>query len=83
MKKPKIPQTDSIRKLAEFWETHDFTDFEDQMERVEEPLFDRDTFVKVRLKQNEAKAVKRLARSKGVKDSDMIRKWVLDKIHKS
>jgi hypothetical protein len=25
----KIPQTDSIQELAEFWDTHDLTDYED------------------------------------------------------
>jgi hypothetical protein len=28
----KIPQTDSIQELAEFWDTHDLTDFEEQLE---------------------------------------------------
>jgi hypothetical protein len=29
MKKSKLPQTDSIQKLAEFWDSHDLTDFGD------------------------------------------------------
>ncbi len=29
MKKPRLPKTDSIKKLAEFWDRHDLTDFED------------------------------------------------------
>ena len=33
----KIPETDSIRELASFWDTHDLTDFEDQLEEVTEP----------------------------------------------
>lgn len=36
-----IPQTDSIRELAEFWDTHDVTDFDDQLEEVLEPVFER------------------------------------------
>ena len=39
MKKSRIPQTDSIKELAEFWDTHDFTDFEDELEEVTEPVF--------------------------------------------
>ena len=35
----KIPQTDSILELAEFWDTHDLTNFEDQLEEVIEPIF--------------------------------------------
>jgi hypothetical protein len=38
MKKDKIPQTDSIQELAPFWDRHDVTEFEDQLEEVEEPI---------------------------------------------
>lgn len=37
-----IPQTDSIQELARFWDTHDLTDFEDQLEEVNEPVFERE-----------------------------------------
>jgi hypothetical protein len=36
MKKTKLPRTDSIQELAEFWDTHDLTDFEDELEEVGE-----------------------------------------------
>ena len=80
MKKPKIPKTDSIKELAAFWETHDFTDFEDQMERVDEPSEKRRAIVKVRLEPKEAKIVKGIAKSRGVKDSDIIQEWIREKI---
>jgi hypothetical protein len=38
--RPKIPECASIEELAEFWETHDITDFEDQLEEVTEPVFE-------------------------------------------
>jgi hypothetical protein len=41
MKKPKLPQTDSVRELADFWDTHDLTDFEVELEEVPEPAFVR------------------------------------------
>lgn len=34
-----LPKTDSIQKLAEFWDSHDLTDFEDELEEVTEPVF--------------------------------------------
>ena len=37
MSSRKIPQSDSIEELARFWDTHDLTDFEDQLEEVTEP----------------------------------------------
>jgi hypothetical protein len=41
MKKPKLPKTDSIQQLAEFWDSHDSTDFEDVLQEVKEPVFVR------------------------------------------
>ncbi len=41
MRNQQIPETDSIEELAAFWDTHDLTDFEDQLEEVTEPVFVR------------------------------------------
>jgi hypothetical protein len=46
---PKIPQTDSIQELAQFWDTHDLTDFEDELEEVKESVFECKTVLKVQL----------------------------------
>ena len=37
MKTQHLPKTDSIQELAQFWDTHDLTDFEDELEEVTEP----------------------------------------------
>ena len=34
-------QTDSIEELARFWDTHNLTDFENQLDEVTEPIFVR------------------------------------------
>ena len=47
MKKSKLPKTDSIQKLAEFWDSHELTDFEDELEEVTQPVFVRGTAIKV------------------------------------
>jgi len=41
MSKPELPKTDSISELAEFWDNHDLTDFEDQLEDVPDRVFTR------------------------------------------
>ena len=41
MNHQQIPDTDSIEELARFWDTHDLTDFEDQLEEVSGPVFVR------------------------------------------
>src|SRR5439155_22786812 len=66
MKSPKLPQTDSIQELAQFWDTHDLADFEQELEEVAEPVFVRATTLTLRLESGEAEAVKRLAKSRGV-----------------
>jgi predicted DNA binding CopG/RHH family protein len=81
MNKQKIPRTDSIQELARFWDTHDLTDFEDQLEEVTEPVFERETVVKIHLQPEEIEAVKEIARFKGVGYADLIREWVLEKVH--
>lgn len=36
-----FPHIDSIEELAKFWDTHDITKFEAELEEVEKPVFDR------------------------------------------
>ena len=83
MSSPKIPQTDSIRETAQFWDTHDLTDFEDQLEEVAEPVFEHETPLKIHLPSREAETVEEIARSRGVGPADLIRQWVLERIHAS
>jgi len=80
MKKPKVPETDSIEELADFWDTHSLTDFEDELEEVAEPVFVRGTAIKVSLKSREAAAVQQMADAKGVSREELIRAWVLQKL---
>ena len=83
IKTRKLPQTDSIEELAKFWDTHDLTDFEDQLEEVTEPVFERkpETVVNIHLQPQEAERVKRIAESKGVDQEALLREWVLEKLH--
>jgi hypothetical protein len=84
MNKPKIPETDSIEELARFWDTHDLTDFEDQLEKVTEPVFQRRVeTVAVPLQPQEIQAVRRIAESQGVDYIALIQGWVLEKLHSS
>ncbi len=80
MKKSKLPKTDSIQKLAEFWDTHDLTDFENELQEVAEPVFVRGSALKVPLESRDIAAVERLARSKGISPEQLVRSWVLQRI---
>ena len=48
-----IPTTDSIQELAHFWDTHDLTDFEDELEEMSEPVFELGTQLRVSLEPGE------------------------------
>lgn len=83
MKGNKIPQTDSIRELADFWNTHDLTDFDAELKEVDEPVFDRQTTVTVRLDPDESRIVRSLARLHGISHAQLITRWVVERIQAS
>lgn len=81
--KPQLPKTDSIRELAEFWDTHDLVDFDDQLEEVNERVFERrmTNAVAVPLSADDHQAVRQMAASRGVDEAVLIREWVQEKLH--
>ena len=78
-KTEQLPQTDSIQELARFWDEHDLTDFEGQLEEVPEPVFARPS-VRVPLQPAEMEAVRKLAEARGVGEGDLVRQWVLERL---
>ena len=80
MKTRKLPKTDSIQKLAKFWDTHDSTEFDDELVEVAEPVFERVAQIEVRLQADEAEAVRQMAQDKGVTQERLIHDWVKQKL---
>ena len=79
-----LPSTDSIEELARFWDKHDVTEFDDELEEVTSPVFERKTKdVCVSLDLEELRAVKRIAESRGIEYRTLVREWVLEKIQAS
>ena len=85
MKRQKLPTTDSIEELARFWDTHDLTDFEEDLEEAAEPVFVRanGTSLSIELQPMEAQRLKKIARSKGIKETTVLRQWILERLHES
>ncbi|MEJ2209700.1 MAG: CopG family antitoxin [Anaerolineae bacterium] len=84
VQKRTLPDTDSIEELARFWNKHDLTEFEDELEEVTGPLFERKTHdACVSLDPEELIAVKRIAESHGVEYQALVRDWGREKIHTS
>ena len=67
-------------KSGEFWDTHDLTGFEGELEDVPEPVFVRGTTIKVPLESRQVEAVEQMAKAKGVSPEELIRAWVLQKL---
>ncbi len=77
---PKIPTTDSIQELATFWQRHDVTDFEEELEEVPQPVFQRAHVVGVPLSGDEHQAVRDAAACRGLDEAALIHEWVKERL---
>lgn len=86
MKKKKvsrIPDFKTYEEEANFWDTHSFTDFEDEFEdvdmvvRLHRPK--EDTLI-LRLQKDMKDRMKKIARRSGVGVSALARVWILEKL---
>jgi hypothetical protein len=85
MKGKRIPETDSIDELAKFWDTHDLTEFEDQLEAIPEPVFQGKPGARVTIHLNaaELESLRRAAIERGLEEASLVREWVLERLHGS
>ena len=77
----KLPDTDSITVLAEFWQTHDLTDFEDDLVEVTEPVFQRAEPLSVMLPAADLAALRARARQEQVPESALVSRWIHERLH--
>lgn len=82
-KKSKIPEFKNYEEEAHFWDTHSFTEFEDELEDVE-VAFDldkpRDDTLIVRLQKDLKEQMEKVARNKGLNVSTLARMWFIEKL---
>ena len=81
MTEKRIPATDSISELAQFWDRHDVTDFESQLEEVGEAVFverPKGRLMALQLDDLEAATVCAAAKARGIDEATMIREWIRD-----
>ena len=85
IKRQSLPDTDSVEELARFWDNHDLTDFGDDLQEVSEPVFVRvrGTSLSIELQPAEAQHLKKIARSKGVRETTVLRQWILERLRES
>jgi hypothetical protein len=75
MKKYTLPQTDSIEELAAYWDTHDLTDHDEELEEVANP-FEKQTVVQVPLDSMPVASAQKIADSRGITLPALIQQWI-------
>jgi predicted DNA binding CopG/RHH family protein len=79
----KIPQFKTEQEEAEFWDSHDSTDFLDETEAVNVTFVDARPSMKqisLRLEPSVIDQLKSLATVKGIGYQTMIRMWVMERL---
>ncbi len=78
----KIPKFDTEEQEAEFWDTHDSTDFLEDTEEVVIEYVDArpKTLISLRLPSNTIEGLKALATRRGIGYQTMIRMWVMERL---
>ena len=79
----RLPTTDSIKELAAFWQHHDVTDFEEELEEVTEPVFQRAHVVGIPLTEEEHRAVRDAAVARGLDEGRLLHEWVRERLRRA
>ncbi|MDP3973986.1 MAG: CopG family antitoxin [Candidatus Daviesbacteria bacterium] len=85
-KKSRIPKFKTYEEEANFWDTHEFTEFEDELEDVEivfELNKPRDETVVLRVQREIKEQLDKLARSRGLNLSTLVRMWMMEKLQEN
>jgi predicted DNA binding CopG/RHH family protein len=80
--KSKIPEFKTFQEEAEFWDTHDFTEFQDELRSVKvkfaKPL---EHIFAVRFDEGTLTELQEEASKKGISAGTLIRMWVKEHLH--
>lgn len=77
----RIPSFNSVEEEAEFWDSHDFTDYLDEAKSV--TVIERsglDDRLSLRLAPADREAITRLAHEKGIGPSTLARIWIRERL---
>lgn len=79
--KSRIPEFQTYEEEAEFWDTHDTTEFEDEFEEVQ-VRFSKNLSqsLTVRLDEGTIKQMRDIARQKGIGPTTLARMWILERL---
>ena len=84
MEKKEIPEFKSVKEEAAFWDTHDVTDYLDELEVVSGAYLpeadERKTVMTIRIAPTLKEKVEQVARSYDISTSSLVRMWIVDKL---
>ncbi|SRR6266540_7451462 len=83
--KSRIPTFKTVEEEAAFWDTHSFTEFEDELEEATDVKFvayQPKNAITVKLGQDTLIALTEQAKAKGVDPSTLARMWILEHLHR-
>jgi len=80
-KTSRIPEFASREEEAAFWDTHDFSEFEDELTPVKARFAKRlSQGLAVRFDDETLEALRTQARQKGIGPTTLIRMWVIERL---
>ncbi len=78
-KESRIPEFKSIAEEAEFWDTHDFTDYQDEFKPVRvRSAMNLSRGITIRLDPETLGALRAQAQEKGIGPTTLARMWILE-----
>ncbi len=82
-KKVHIPTFSSLEEEAEFWDTHDTTDYEEEFKPVKVRFAKNLSHVlALRLDQQTLEELREQARKKGIGPTTLARMWILERLQR-
>lgn len=85
-KKNRIPKFKTLEEEANFWNTHEFTEFEDELEEVDivfELNKPRDETIVLRVQKEVKDRMDKLAKGLGLNLSTLARMWLMEKLQEN
>ncbi len=80
--KSRIPDFKSREAETEFWDTHDTTDFEDEIKPVKVRFAKNlSESINIRFEPETLNTLRALARDKGMGPTTLVRMWILEHLH--
>jgi predicted DNA binding CopG/RHH family protein len=80
----RIPKFKNLTEEAEFWDTHDFTEFQDELKPVRVKFNfgkPKEETITVRLQSGLKTKLAKVAEEMGINTSTLARMWIVEKIN--